>query len=186
MVTPPEGDDRDVVEAAGADRALFREHWRALSRRARVTVAGAACVVVLGAFLGYVVANRPGPPPPDPVAVTSVRITEVGRPVGLQQDFPLTLRAEAASRVTYRGMRDGYESLFLSVIPQPGAALLPGRARTLHTRVTVFCHAPFPRRGTVLLFVIVHNARGDGRAQVVPTDAQFTCVIRAMRQACAS
>jgi hypothetical protein len=59
MVTPPEGNDRDVVEAAGA-----------------------ACVVVLGAFLGYVVAIRPGPPPPDPVAVTTVRITEVGRPVG--------------------------------------------------------------------------------------------------------
>ncbi|MFE2419331.1 hypothetical protein [Streptomyces hokutonensis] len=186
MVTPPDGDDRDVVEVPGADRALFRERWRALSRRTRVTVAGAACVAALGALLGYVVTNRPPPPPPDPVAVTAVRITEVGRPAGLQQDFPLTLRAEAASRVTYLGMRDGYESLFLSVIPAPGTALLPGRARTLHTRVTVFCHAPFPRRGTALLFVIVRNARGDGRAQVIPTDAQFTCVIRAMRHACAS
>ncbi|WP_043680344.1 hypothetical protein [Streptomyces xylophagus] len=185
MVTPPEGDDRDVVEAPGADRALFRERWRALSRRARLLVTGTACVVVLGVLLGYVVTNRPTPPPPDPVAVTTARITFVEMPHRLHPDFGVTVRVETASRVTFTGLKDGYANLFVVDLPAPGIVLEPGQAHALHARLDVFCQTPFPRRGTPLLFVAVRNAHGEGRAPVVPTDSQVKCIVRAVRLACA-
>ena len=184
MVTPPEGDDRDVVEILGADRPQFRERWRGLSRRSRVTIAASACVAVLGGVLGYVVENRPPPPPPDPAAVTTARITDVGMPAHLSPEFPVTLRVTADSRVMFTGMAGGYDNLLLWGMPAPGTALVPGQARTLHTRFNVFCHGHAPRRGMPLLILIVRNERGEGRAQVVPTEAQFDRIGQAVRKAC--
>jgi hypothetical protein len=112
----------------------------------------------------------------------------VGLPVGLGQDFPLTLRATAASRVTYTGMRDRYEGefVFLSVMPVPGVELAPGRARSLHVRVIVFCHGRRPPRGTPLLYVLVRDERGQERTPVVPTAAQAGSLDHAVRKACAA
>ena len=184
MVTPTDGDDPNVVEILGEDRPQLRERWRALSPRARATVAVAACTVALSALLGYVVATRPPPPPPDPVAATTARITDVEMPLRYHPDFAITLRVMAASRVTFTGLKDGYRNLFLFDLPAPGVALLPGQARTLHARLDVFCQTPLPRRGTPLLFVAVRNARGEGRAPVVPTAVQFDSINRAVRLAC--
>src|SRR2546425_2702912 len=100
MVTPSEGEDRDLVENAGADRPLLRERWQALSRRTRATIAVSASVALLGALLGYVVATRP---PPDPVAATSVRITGVELPHRYGLDFGITLQVTSASLVTFTG-----------------------------------------------------------------------------------
>jgi hypothetical protein len=187
MVSPPEGGDRDAVEVLGADRPLLRDRWRALPRRVRRTATAVTCAAVFAALLGYLAAHRPPPPLPHPAATTTVRITRVGLPVGLDQDFPVTLRAEAASRVTYWGMRDRYEGqfVFLSVVPVPGIELRPGRARALHTRFIVFCHGRRPPRGTPLLYVLVRNARGQESTPVVPTESQFDSLDRAVRKACA-
>lgn len=186
MVSPPEGGDTDVVEHHGADLPPLRERWRALSRRARVAATATTGAVVLAGALGYAVAHRPPPAEPDPAAVTTVRITEIGLPTGLEQDFSLTLRATTTAPVTYKGMKDRYEGeyVFLSAVPTPGAELLPGRARSLHIRVSVFCHGRRPPRGTPLMYVLVRNSRGQGRAPVVPTAQQSDSIDRAVRKAC--
>ncbi|GAA3818402.1 hypothetical protein GCM10022403_059760 [Streptomyces coacervatus] len=184
MVSPPEGDGPNTEEIVGDERPLVRERWQALSRRTRVTVAATTCAVVLSGVLAYVVANRPPAPPPDPVAATTVRITDVGLPVGLSPEFPVTLSATADSRVVLMGMQGGYDNLLLWVMPAPGAALPPGRARILHTRFNVFCHGHVPRRGMPLLFVTVRNGRGEGLARVVPTEAQFDRLGQAVQKVC--
>jgi hypothetical protein len=184
MASPPEGDGRSTVEILGDERPLVRERWQTLSRRTRVTVAATTCAVVLGGVLAYVVAHRPPPPPPDPAAATTVRITDVQMPPRLSPDFGITLRVAAASRVTFVGMAEGYGNLFLYELPVPGAVLLPGHARTLHVRLDVYCQTPHPRRGTPVLFVIVRNTRGEGRAPVMPTRAQFAGITRAVNQVC--
>ncbi|MFC8514915.1 hypothetical protein [Streptomyces sp. NPDC057257] len=186
MVSPPEGDDRNTVEILDTERPLFRERWRALSRRGRVLVTASACAIVLTGALGYVVATRPPPPPPDPVAATSIRITDVHIPDGTS-DFDVTLRAAATSPVTFVGTSEGYGNLVLYVSPVPGTSLTAGEAATLHARAIVCtCHSPLPPRGTPLLFVTLRNDHGQGRAQVVPTAAQFDSIGRAVRQACAN
>lgn len=180
MVTPPDGGERDVVEGFGDDRPLLGERWRALSRRVRVAVVGSVCAVLLGVLLGYVVATRP---PPDPVAATSVRITAVEIPQRYTLDLGITLRVTSASPVTLTGTRQGFDS-FLQTLPVPGAALLPGQVRILHTRLNVYCQLPLPQQGTPLLFVTVRNARREGRAPVVPTAAQLAGIDRAVQQIC--
>ncbi|MEV6948498.1 hypothetical protein AB0N07_42600 [Streptomyces sp. NPDC051172] len=180
MWTAPDGDERELVEGFGDDRPLLGERWRALSRRVRVTVLGAVCAVLLGVLVGYVVATRP---PPDPVAATSVRITAVETPQRYTLDLGITLRVASASPVTLTGTRQGYDG-FLQTLPVPGAALLPGQVRILHTRLNVYCQLPLPQPGTPLLFVTVRNARREGRAPVVPTTAQLAGIDRAVQQIC--
>jgi hypothetical protein len=183
MVTPSEGQDRDVVENAGADRPLLRERWQALSRRTQVTFAVSSGALVLGALLGYVVATRPPPAPPDPVAATSVRITSVEMPQKDSLDFGITIRIASASPVTFTGTRQGYDG-FLQTRPVPGAALPPGQVLVLHTRINVYCQLPLPPPGTPLLFVTVRNASREGRAPVVPSAAQFTDIDHAVQRIC--
>ncbi|MER6282468.1 hypothetical protein [Streptomyces sviceus] len=183
MVTQPEDQGRDVVENVGADRPLLGERWRALSRRAQVTVAVSSGAVALGAILGYVAATRPPPPPPDPVAATTVRITGVQMPQGSSLDFGVTVRIASASAVTLTGTRQGYDG-FLQTRPVPVAVLPPGRALVLHTRLNVYCQLPLPPPGTPLLFVTVRNTRREGRAPVVPTAAQTAAIYDAVQRIC--
>ncbi|MEU5045818.1 hypothetical protein [Streptomyces griseorubiginosus] len=183
MVTQPEDQGRDLVENAGADRPLLGERWRALSRRARVTIAMSSGALALGAVLGYVAATRPPPPPPDPVAATTVRITGVQLPQGSSLDFGVTIRVASASAVTLTGSRQGYDG-FLQIRPVPAAALPPGRALVLHTRLNVYCQLPLPPPGTPLLFVTVRNTRREGRAPVVPTAAQTAAIDDAVERIC--
>lgn len=145
-----------------------------------MTVVGSLCVVLLGVLLGYVVATRP---PPDPVAATSVRITAVEMPQRYTLDLGITLRVASASPVTLTGTRQGYDG-FLQTLSVPGAPLLPGRVRILHTRLNVYCQLPPPGQGTPLLFVTVRNARREGRAPVVPTATQLAGIDRAVQQIC--
>ncbi|KUM67420.1 hypothetical protein [Streptomyces griseorubiginosus] len=185
MVTQPGDQGRDVVENAGADRPLLGERWRALSRRAQVTIAVSSGAVALGAVLGYVAATRPPPPPPDPVAATTVRITGVQMPQGSSLDFGVTIRiaSASASAVTLTGSRQGYDG-FLQTRPVPVAVLPPGRALVLHTRLNVYCQLPLPPPGTPLLFVTMRNDRREGRAPVVPTAAQTAAIDDAVQRIC--
>lgn len=185
MVTPPEGDDRDVVETFGADRPLLRERWQALSRRTRVTIAASISVVVLSGLADYVITHRA--PPPDPAAATHVRITDVGRPDYGSPFFGITLRMEVTSSVTVVAAENGYGDLVMYVGPVPGTPLDPGHARTLYAHAAVStCQLPHPPRGTPLLYLTLRTARGDRLARVVPTQAQFERLDDALRLACAS
>lgn len=185
MVTPPVGDDGDVVEVLGADRPLLKDRWRALSRRSRATAAVASSVVVLTALAGYVLAHRPPPAPPDPAAATSISILRVSPPVAGSPYFGITFRVAATSSVRLVTTDAGYDDLTLSVDRLSGTTLAPGEVRRLDGRAAVCtCQEAHPARGTPLLFLTVRNARGTGKAQVVPTRAQFDQLDGALHRAC--
>ncbi|MHC3471921.1 hypothetical protein ACYF6T_24935 [Streptomyces sp. 7R007] len=183
MVTSPEG-DRDVVEVLGTDQPPLRQRWRALSRRARLTVAASACAVVLAVSAGYLLAPRPSAPAPAPVAGTGVRIRQVGVPARGNPYFGITLRAAATSLVAVAGIREGYPDLILR-IPSPGRPLAPGRVRTLSVRAAVCdCWLPRPPLGTPLLYLALRSPRGERYVAVVPTRARFARLDRVIRRSC--
>ncbi|MFF4503980.1 hypothetical protein [Streptomyces sp. NPDC001401] len=186
MLTPSEGDGQGVIEILDADRPLFRELWRALSRRARAAVAASACLVVLTSLAGYFLSPRPASPAPVPAAGISVRITHVSVPKAYNPYFGITLRAAATSLVSVEGTREGYENLILYV-PLPGSPLAPGQARTLHVRAAVCnCWLPRPPHGTPLLYLTVRTSRGDRHLSVVPTPAQYAQLDLDLRRSCTS
>jgi hypothetical protein len=186
MLTPSEGDGQGVIEILDADRPLFRERRRALSRRARAAVAASTCLVVLTLLAGYFLRPRPASPAPAPVADVSVRITHVSVPRAYNPYFGITLRAVATQLVTVEGTREGYDYLILYV-PLPGRPLTPGQARTLHVRAAVCnCSLPRPPRGTPLLYLTVRTLRGERQLSVVPTPAQFDLLDLNLRRSCAS
>jgi hypothetical protein len=184
MVIPPDGDDR-AVEILGEDRPLLRDRWQALTRRARVTITAATCLVVLSALLGYALANRPPPAPPDPADATGVSIAQVRMPVDGSPYFGITFRVEATSAVTVVAAYEGYDNLVLYVSPVPGRRLYPGHVSTLTAQAVVCtCRTPHASRGTPLLYLSVRNARGDRRIRVVPTATQFDRLEQALRLSC--
>jgi hypothetical protein len=206
MASPPEGDGRSTTEILGHDweilgheRPLVRERWQALSRRARVTVAVTSGAVLLGGGLAYAAANRPPPAPPDPGAAATARITAMEMPHRTGPDLGVTFALDTTSRVTFVGLTEGYDNVFVREPPGlgPGTVLRPGRARLLRAGLDFYCAAPrvrrdtrllfetpHPRPGLPLLFVIVRNARGESTTPVVPTSAQFDTITRAVDRAC--
>ncbi|WP_158697173.1 hypothetical protein [Streptomyces hokutonensis] len=186
MVTPPEGDDRNTVEVLGTDRPLLVQRWRALSRRSRVTVAVSTSVVVLTALVGYLLASRPPPVPPDPAAATRITILHVSPPVVGSPYFGITFRVTATSSVRLVTTDEGYDDLTLFVDTLAGTTLAPGEVRLLDGQAAVCtCQLAHPPRGTPLLYLTVRNARGYAKARLVPTDAQFDQIDDDIHRACA-